>query len=87
MHFTPNEIYQVYNRGNDKQTIFFNDNNYIFFLNKIRKEWKQYCEILCYCLMPDHFHFMLVPNEEACKNIHLGDKLTYKIFPKQLERH
>jgi len=77
MHFTPNEIYHVYNRGNDKQTIFFNDNNYIFFLNKIRNEWKQYCEILCYCLMPNHFHFMLVPNEEACNNIHLGDKLTH----------
>ena len=77
MHFTPNEIYHDYNRGNDKPTIFFNDNNYIFFLNKIRVEWKQYCEILCYCLMPNHFHFMLVPNEEACNNIHLGDKLTH----------
>ncbi len=77
MHFTPNEIYHVYNRGNDKQTIFFNDNNYIFFLNKVRKEWKPYCEILSYCLMPNHFHFMLVPNEESCNNIHLGDKLTH----------
>jgi len=37
MHFTPNEIYHVYNRGNDKQTIFFNDNNYIFFLNKVKR--------------------------------------------------
>ena len=77
MHFTPNEIYHVYNRGNDKQTIFFNDNNYIFFLNKIRNEWKKYCEILCYCLMPNHFHFMLIPNEDACNNIYLGDKLTH----------
>ena len=77
MHFIPNEIYHVYNRGNDKQTIFFNDNNYIFFLNKVRKEWKRYCEILCYCLMPNHFHFMLVPNEEACNSIYLGNKLTH----------
>jgi putative transposase len=77
MHFIPNEIYHVYNRGNNKQTIFFNDDNYIFFLNKLRKEWKLHCEILCYCLMPNHFHFMLVPNEEACKAIHLGDKLTH----------
>ena len=27
--------------------------------------------------MPNHFHFMLIPNEEACKNIILGDKLTH----------
>ena len=77
MHFEPNGIYHVYNRGNNKQVIFFNDNNYIFFLKKIREEWKKYCEILCYCLMPNHFHFMIVPNEEACYNIELGDKLTH----------
>ncbi len=77
MHFTPNEIYHVYNRGNNKQPIFFNDRNYIFFLKKIREEWRDYCEILCYCLMPNHFHFMIVPNEKACDNIFLGDKLTH----------
>ncbi|MDE3183597.1 MAG: transposase [Bacteroidota bacterium] len=77
MHFTPNEIYHVYNRGNNKQPIFFNDKNYIFFLKKIREEWRDYCEILCYCLMPNHFHFLIVPNEKACDNIFLGDKLTH----------
>lgn len=77
MHFTPNEIYHVYNRGNNKLLIFFNDDNYIFFLKKIKQEWKKYCEILCYSLMPNHFHFMIVPNEEGCKNIVLGDRITH----------
>jgi REP element-mobilizing transposase RayT len=77
MHFIPNEIYHVYNRGNNKQAIFFNDDNYIFFLRKVREEWKGYVEILAYCLMPNHFHFMVVPNEKACENIYLGEKLTY----------
>lgn len=27
--------------------------------------------------MPNHFHFMLVPNEEGCKNISLGGKVTH----------
>ena len=76
MHFNANEIYHVFNRGNNKQAIFFNSNNYIFFLHKIKKEWKQYCEILCYCLMPNHFHFMIVPNKQGCDNIILGDKLS-----------
>ncbi len=76
MHFSTGEIYHVYNRGNNKQMIFFNDRNYIFFIKKVREEWPKYCEILCYCLMPNHFHFMLVPNEKACNNISLGDKLT-----------
>ena len=77
MHFIPDEIYHVYNRGNNKRLIFFNDNNYIFFLKKIRNEWKKYCEVLCYCLMPNHFHFMLIPNKEACAAIELGDKMTH----------
>ncbi len=27
--------------------------------------------------MPNHFHFMLVPKEEGCKNITLGEKETH----------
>ncbi|MEO7306407.1 MAG: hypothetical protein ABIR78_12440 [Ferruginibacter sp.] len=77
MHFEKDQVYHVYNRGNNKQTIFFTDANYLFFLQKIKAEWKQYCEILCYCLMPNHFHFMLVPNESGCDKIVLGDKSTY----------
>ncbi|MBK7121320.1 MAG: transposase [Chitinophagaceae bacterium] len=77
MHFEPDQIYHVYNRGNDKQHIFFTEANYIYFLSKIKTEWKKYCDVLCYCLMPNHFHFMLVPNEEGCKNIILSGKDTH----------
>lgn len=76
MHFTQNEIYHIYNRGNDKQRIFFNDENYIFFLKKVREEWIKYGNILCYCLMPNHFHFMFVPNEQACKAVLINGKIS-----------
>jgi len=77
MHFEPNQVYHVYNRGNTKQTVFFTEANYIYFLTKIKTEWKKYCDVLCYCLMPNHFHFMLVPNEEGCKHIILAGKGTH----------
>jgi putative transposase len=77
MHFEPNQIYHVYNRGNTKQNVFFTEANYIYFLNKVKTEWKNYCDVLCYCLMPNHFHFMLVPNAEGCKNIMLAGKDTH----------
>lgn len=77
MHFESNQIYHVYNRGNNKQPIFFNDANYLYFLQKIKTEWKKYADVLCYCLMPNHFHVMLVPNDEGCKNIVLADKETH----------
>jgi putative transposase len=77
MHFEPNQIYHVYNRGNNKQPIFFTEANYLYFLQKIKTEWKKYADVLCYCLMPNHFHFMLLPNAEGCKNIVLADKETH----------
>lgn len=76
MHFEPSQIYHVYNRGNNKQLIFFSERNYLYFLQKVKAEWKNYADVLCYCLMPNHFHFMLLPNEEGCKQIMLAGKET-----------
>lgn len=77
MHFEPNEVYHIYNRGNNKQQLFFTNENYLYFLKKVRSEWLPYGHILSYCLMPNHFHFMMMPNEEACKNVTLGEKETH----------
>jgi putative transposase len=66
MHFEPGYAYHVYNRGNNKQRLFFSDRNYQYFLDKIHDEWLPYCEIDRYCLMPNHFHFICIPNELAC---------------------
>ena len=38
MHFENGEVYHIYNRGNNKQTIFFNEDNYLFFLQKVKEE-------------------------------------------------
>ena len=59
MKFTEECIYHLYNRGNKKQRTFFNEENYLYFLRKVRAELLPYCEILAYCLMPNHFHFII----------------------------
>ena len=76
MHFDPSEIYHIYNRGDHRQQLFFSDENYIFFLKKIRNEWLKYGDILAYCLMPNHFHLIMAPNEAACIHITIGDKIS-----------
>ncbi|WP_316765174.1 transposase [Pedobacter frigiditerrae] len=60
MEFIEDSLYHIYNRGNNKQQIFFTDENYLFFLKKVRSELIQHCEILSYCLMPNHFHFIVL---------------------------
>lgn len=77
MHFEPDKVYHIYNRGNNKQKVFFNNNHYLFFLKKVRQEWLSYCHILAYCLMPNHFHFLIVPNTIGCNKVVLKEKETH----------
>ena len=67
MKIAPNHIYHVFNRGNNKQLLFFNNENYLYFLRKIRTHLAPVCDILAYCLMPNHFHFLIHMNEESAK--------------------
>ena len=65
MHLLADKTYHIYNRGNQKQQIFFSRDNYLFFLQNVRTYWLPYCDILCYCLMPNHFHFLIKINEKT----------------------
>jgi putative transposase len=65
MHLIQNEFYHVYNRGNNKQKIFFSDANYLFFLKNIRTQLSPACKIISYCLMPNHFHFIIMATEKS----------------------
>lgn len=59
MEFFKNELYHIYNRGNNQQRIFFKHDNYIYFLKKVRLNIFPYCDILSYSLIPNHFHFLI----------------------------
>jgi len=59
MNFAEGHIYHVYNRGNNSQKVFFSHENYLFFLDKLRKYILLHADILAWCLMPNHFHWMI----------------------------
>jgi len=63
MKFEKGYIYHIYNQGNNRQKIFFNRDNYLFFLKKIQVQITPYSDILAWCLMPNHFHLMVLVNE------------------------
>jgi REP element-mobilizing transposase RayT len=55
----------VLNRGNNQENVFLVDENYRFFLKKWRKYILPYLVVLAYCLIPNHFHFLIkVKSEE-----------------------
>lgn len=57
--FEPDKYYHLFNRGNNKENIFKDDENYFYFLSLVKKHLLPTCEIFAYCLLPNHFHFLL----------------------------
>jgi len=71
------EYYHVYNRGNNRQDVFFERENHLFFLRRVRKylvgdtqtsEVSETSEvwttIIAYCLMPNHFHLLVCLHDD-----------------------
>jgi putative transposase len=60
------KYYHIFNRGNNKENIFREDQNYQYFLKLYRKYIPPVADTFAYCMMPNHFHF-LVRIKEADK--------------------
>lgn len=55
----PDCYFHIYNRGINSSKIFENDENYNYFLKQFSKYVLDVADVLAYCLMPNHFHFIL----------------------------
>lgn len=55
----PDCYYHVYNRAVGSDLLFKNNRNYLYFLKLSKKYLDDYFEILAYCLMSNHFHFLI----------------------------
>jgi REP element-mobilizing transposase RayT len=79
MQFYNKSIYHVYNQGNNRQKIFFERNDYLRFLQKINVLVKPNCDLLAYCLMPNHFHILIQTTYRSLENIKVGNIDLIKI--------
>ena len=57
--FVPDIYYHFYNRGNNRQAVFFEPDNYLYFLGGIKKYLVPFVSIVVYCLMPTHYHILV----------------------------
>jgi putative transposase len=67
MEFIQGNIYHIYNRGNNKRRVFFNQRNYLYFIEKMKRYICANGDLLAWTLMPNHFHFLIHANEETCR--------------------
>ena len=52
-------FYHIFNRGNNKQNIFFEKENYEYFLRLLEKHICPVAKIYSYCLLSNHFHLLI----------------------------
>jgi len=57
--FLPDQYYHFYNRGNNRQAVFFERENYLFFLRRFKRFVVGYVDVIAYCLMPTHYHILV----------------------------
>ena len=58
-----NKLFHIYNQGNNREKIFYDERNYDYFLFKLKRYVHPYADILAWCLMPNHFHLMVYVRE------------------------
>ena len=57
------EYYHLYNRGNNRERTFYERENYGFFLRRLRKYIVPILDVVAYCLMPTHYHLLVLLKE------------------------
>ncbi|GAB3838360.1 transposase [Hymenobacter jeollabukensis] len=65
LNLQPHKLYHIYNRGNNREAIFYSPENYRYFLTKLRRYLTPHLRILAWCLMPNHFHLLVQVRERA----------------------
>lgn len=57
--FQPGQYYHIYHHAIGKENLFLSDENYRYFLRQYSKYLHEVSDTFCYCLMPNHFHFLI----------------------------
>ena len=61
----PGLPYHITQRGTNRESVFFNDQDRLLYLQLIRENLAYaQCRVLAYCLMTNHVHFVIVPGRE-----------------------
>lgn len=64
--FTQGGIYHIYNRGVNRERIFFSPDNYLYLLKLLKRYSQKYqITIIAYCLMPNHYHLLVRQDGET----------------------
>ena len=55
----PDKMYHIYNHANGNDNLFYSDENYFYFLKRYSELLSPIVDTYAYCLMPNHFHWLV----------------------------
>jgi len=78
----PNLPFHILDRGNNRQVVFREEQDFIYFLKLLKKYKKELkFQLYHFCLMPNHIHFMVEPTlEGSLPKIMMRLTLAYSSF-------
>jgi REP element-mobilizing transposase RayT len=53
------QYYHIHNRGNNRERVFIEERNYRYFLKLYAEHIEPIADTFAYCLLPNHFHFLV----------------------------
>lgn len=53
------QYYHIYNRGNNRENLFVEERNYLYFLKLYGQHIEPVASTFAYCLLPNHFHILV----------------------------
>ena len=61
----PEKLFHIYKHDNDAETLFPEAENYHYFLKQWQKHIQPIANTLAYCLMLNHFHFLIKNRKQS----------------------
>ncbi len=55
----PEKFYHVWNRGNNRENLFYTSANYEYFIRMYAEYLDPVAETYAFCLLPNHFHLLI----------------------------
>ena len=72
--------YHIFNRGNNRENIFREERNYYFFMQRYAKYIEPVADTYAYCLLQNHFHFLVRIKTEEEQEEYFAKTQTPKVL-------
>ena len=79
--FSQSDVYHIIIRGNDKQDIFYDDDDRFLFKDRMKESKEKFkYQIYSYCLMSNHVHLLIRVNKEFLSKVMQSLVMRYSIY-------